>query len=120
MMRIAKIADEEGGGADTGGSLGGRAAVGAGGGLDAGRGGAVTGLSCGSEGERVVAGALGSLGSLALKPGFERRRGIGGGELSGATPPAVCNVGKLGSAGNSLAPLSLARLTVSTAPPSAE
>jgi len=151
-MRIAKIADEEGGGADTGGadeaggSLRGRA--GAGGGFDAGRGGTGTGRggaetdfcadsalasagsegvrpapsagsdgarappSAGSDGERVVAGAPSAF-SNAVTPGFERRRGIGGGELSGAF--AVGSEGTPGSGADSLA-----RLTVSTAPPSAE
>jgi len=154
-MRIAKIAEDEGGAEtggtdDTGGSLRGRGActaiggagtdAGRAGGFEAGRGGAATGrggvalgfaavsgskasgrmtspldtmgsddarasvgsdgarTSDGSDGERVVAGELPSSASTATSPGFERRRGIGGGALSGGTEP-----GTGGNAGTSFA-----------------
>jgi hypothetical protein len=174
MMRIAKIADEDGGGdeigADTGGSLSARAAGAGGGGFESGRGGAATGrggvatafsglsagigrgtmtspergstgsdgeregsegerasvgsdgerarvgsdgerTSVGSDGERLVAGAAGSSLSSAVSDGFERRRGMGGGELrGGAAPGTGGSTGTSSPLPASLEPLALASL----------
>jgi hypothetical protein len=55
--------------------------------------------TAGSDGERVVVGDPASSLSLAGNDGFERRRGIGGGALSGAVPL----VGTGGKTGMSLA-----------------
>jgi hypothetical protein len=108
MMRIAKIADEEGGAleigpddagaAEAGGSLSPRGR--GGGGSLRGRGGEAIGRgafeitlyaplsaaepSVGSDGGRADSEAS---ASLAAKPGFERRFGIGGGWLNGAVAP---------------------------------
>ena len=128
MMRIAKIADEEGGAALAGGgSLRGRAAGGGSlrgrGGDVIGRGGADTplgGVSSGARGagseeasepaDAVSDGSEGARAPPCPSPsseaiaGFERRRGMGGGWLSGADAPAApaagaANAGGSGSAG---------------------
>lgn len=105
MMRIAKIAEEDGGGTDSGrrslvsadigaliaaagGSLRGRGA----GAADTGRGGAATGFGCaateelsaGSDGVRVE-----PVISVSTSAGFDLRRGIGGGALTGGTDPGA-------------------------------
>jgi len=89
----AKPAGSDGERAKAAGSDGERAAT-------AGSDGART-ATAGSDGERVVAGAPASSLSLAANDGFERRRGIGGGALSGAAPL----VGTGGKTGMSLASL---------------
>jgi hypothetical protein len=142
MMRMAKMAEDEGGGDELGaaGSLSAEAGCGTeagrpAGGHESGRGGAATGRgglttdfsalsellgrgassgkagaegerpSAGSDGERDVLGAL--VSSASASCGFERRRGMGGGELSGATPGTGVSIGTA----SALAGLTLSALT---------